>query len=155
MKDFCLDPHVFARAYRDGAAVTPTPFALAAFTAWIDSEFNAIPCEVQFWSGDISLAECKATFAKCGTLNISTANSSHPFLTEHQNARFRAVHDWHHIETGADDSLEGEHSTYCHAASIAPLNIGWILFSEIVLQAAAFIYFGKFQAQKLVKVGGF
>lgn len=155
MEDFKLDSSVFARAYRDGAAVTPSSSALAAFTAWIDSEFHAIPCEVHFWTGDISLAECTATFAKCGTLNVSTANNSHPFLTEHQNARFRAVHDWHHIETGADDSLEGEHSTYCHAASIAPPSIGWILFSEIVLQAAASIYFKEFQAQKLVKVGGF
>jgi hypothetical protein len=155
MEDFCLDPYVFARAYRDGAAVTPSPFELENLRAWIDAEFNAIPCEVQFWSGDISLSECKEYFAKFGQLNISTANSSHPFLTEHQNARFRAIHDWHHIETGANDSLEGEHSTYCHAASIAPLNIGWILFSEIVLQAAASIYFNEFQAQKLVKVGGF
>lgn len=155
MEDCRLDPYVFARAYRDGAAVTPTPSALAAFTAWIDSEFQAIPCEVQFWSGDISLSECKEHFAKCGTLNISTANSSHPFLTEQHNARFRAVHDWHHIETGSNDSLEGEHSTYCHAAAIAPHAISWILFSEIVLQAAASIYFKEFQAQKLVKVGGF
>jgi hypothetical protein len=146
---------MLARAYQDSAAVTPSPLALAAFTAWIDSEFHAIPCEVQFWSGDISLAECKANFAKSGILNISVAYNLHPFLSKAENARFRAVHDWHHIETGADDSLEGEHSTYCHAASIAPLDIGWILFSEIVLQAAASIHFGAFQVQKLVKVGGF
>lgn len=150
-----LDPQLFARAYRDGVAVIPTAFELATFKTWIDVEFNALPCEVKFWSGDISLSECRAEFIKSGALNVSTANSSHPFLTDHQNARFRAVHDWHHLETGADDSLNGEHSTFCHAAAIAPHSITWILFSEIVLQAAAYIYFGEFQAQKLVKVGGF
>jgi hypothetical protein len=88
-------------------------------------------------------------------LNVSTANNTHPFLTPAQNVKFRAIHDWHHIEISRDDSLEGEHATYCHAASIAPRDIGWILFSEIVLQAAAAIHFGDFQPQKLVKVGGF
>ena len=150
-----LGPKLFALAYRRGAAVIPTAFELASFTDWIDNEFHALPCEVKFWSGDISLSECRTEFAKYGALNVSTANSSHPFLTDHQNARFRAVHDWHHLETGADDSLDGEHSTFCHAAAIAPHSIGWILFSEIVLQAAAFIHFGEFQSQKLVKVGGF
>lgn len=155
MIESSLDPKLFALAYRRGAAVIPTAFELASFAAWIDNEFHALPCEVKFWSGDISLSECRAEFIKSGALNVSTANSSHPFLTDHQNARFRAVHDWHHLETGADDSLNGEHSTFCHAAAIAPHSIGWILFSEIVLQAAAFICFGEFQAQKLVKVGGF
>ena len=150
-----LDPKLFALAYRRGAAVIPTALELASFTDWIDNEFHSLPCEVKFWSGDISLSECRAAFAKYGSLNVSTANSSHPFLTDHQNARFRAVHDWHHLETGADDSLNGEHSTFCHAAAIAPHSTRWILFSEIVLQAAAFIHFGEFQAQKLVKVGGF
>lgn len=155
MKDFSLDPCLFAHAYRDGAAVVPTPFALATFTSWIDAEFKAIPCAVRFWTGDVSLTECKAAFTQFGVLNVSIANNTHPFLTPEQNAKFRAIHDWHHIETGADDSLNGEHTTYCHAASVAPHSIGWILFSEIVLQAAAAIHFGEFQAQKLVKVGGF
>jgi len=155
MDDFRLDPYVFARAYRDGAAITPTSFELASFKTWVDVEFKAIPCSVRFWTGDISLAECKVAFSQFGVLNVSTSNNTHPFLTPAQNARFRAIHDWHHIETGADDSLNGEHTTYCHAASIAPHSIGWMLFSEIVLQAAAAIHFGDFQAQKLVKVGGF
>jgi hypothetical protein len=146
---------MLATSYRDGAAITPTTFEIASLKTWIDTEFNAIPCAVRFWSGDIGLAECKAAFAQFGVLNISTANNIHPFLTPAQNAKFRAIHDWHHIEIGAPASLEGEYATYCHAASIAPHSIGWMLFSEIVLQAAAAIHFGDFQAQKLVKVGGF
>jgi hypothetical protein len=142
---------MFATTYRDRPETIPTPFELASLKTWIDSEFNAIPCEVKFWKGDISLAECRANFSRTGVLNISTAHNSHPYLTASQNARFRAIHDWHHIIIGADDSLSGERATYFYAKNKAPKSIGWILFSEIVLQAASFIYFGEFKAQKLVK----
>ena len=146
---------MFAITYRDSAETIPTPFELASLKTWIDSEFNAIPCEVKFWEGDISLAECRANFSRYGVLNISTAHNSHPYLTASQNARFRAIHDWHHIIISADDSLSGEQATYFYAKNKAPKSIGWILFSEIVLQAASAIYFGEFKAQKLVKVESF
>ena len=144
-----------ALSYRDGAAVTPWPSELASLSAYIRREFAAIPCRVAFWDGDISLAECRASFTKSGILNISVAYNSHPFLSKADNAKFRAIHDWHHIETGADDSLSGEMVAYNHAARTAPKRIAWMLFSEIVLQAAAAVYFNEFQAQKLVKVRGF
>ena len=150
-----IDARMLALSYRDGAAVIPWGSELASLQAWIGREFAAIPCKVEFWQGDISLAECKAHFAKSGILNISTAYNVHPLLSKEDNAKFRAVHDWHHIETGADDSLAGEFATFEHAVRMAPKCIHWILFSEIVLQAAAAIYFGNFQAQKLVKVEGF
>jgi hypothetical protein len=146
---------MFATLYRDSAETIPTPFELASLKTWIESEFNAIPCEVKFWTGDISLAECKANFSRYGVLNISTAHNHHPYLTAAQNSKFRAVHDWHHILIGADDSLSGEQATYFHAKNRAPKSIGWILFSEIVLQAASAIYFGEFKAQKLVKIESF
>lgn len=146
---------MLATSYRDGAAVTPWPSELASLQAWIGREFASIPCRVDFWQGDISLAECKSSFAQSGVLNISTAHNLHPFLSKADNAKFRSIHDWHHIETGGDDSLAGEFATFCHATRTAPKCIHWILFSEIVLQAAAAVYFGEFQTQKLVKVEGF
>ena len=150
-----IDARMLATFYRDGAAVIPWGSELASLRAWIGREFAAIPCKVEFWQGDISLAECKEHFSKSGILNISTAYNIHPFLSKEDNAKFRAIHDWHHIETGADDTLAGEFATFNHAIRMAPKCIHWILFSEIVLQAAAAVYFGNFQAQKLVKVGGF
>jgi hypothetical protein len=146
---------MFATTYRDSVETIPTPFELASLKTWINSEFNAIPCEVKFWEGDISLAECRANFSRYGVLNISTAHNSHPYLTASQNAKFRAIHDWHHIIIGADDSLSGEQATYFYAKNKAPRSIGWILFSEIVLQAASAIYFGEFKAQKLVQIESF
>ena len=155
MKTTKIDARMLATFYRDGAAVTPWGSELASLRAWIGREFAAIPCKVEFWQGDISLAECKEHFCKSGILNISIAHNSHPLLSKADNAKFRAIHDWHHIETSADDGLAGEFATFEHAVRMAPKCIHWILFSEIVLQAAAAVYFGEFQAQKLVKVGGF
>jgi hypothetical protein len=152
----CLESRpvaLFAKAYLEGATCPPTSAELQALNAWIEKEFLAIPCLVKFWTGDISLAECKAEFRESATLNVSTAYNSHPYLSKSSNAKFRAVHDWAHITLGADDSFNGEYATYWN--NNAPECIQWILFSEIVLQAAAAIYSGEFQAQKLVKYSDF
>jgi len=138
-----------AQAYAMGADCPPIPAELHALNDWIEREFSLIPCKVQFWTGDVTLAECRAAFNSSGVLNISIANNSHPYLTKSANSKFRAIHDWAHIELGADDSFNGEYSTWEN--NNAPDSIQWILFSEIVLQAAAAIHFGEFQAQKLVK----
>jgi hypothetical protein len=130
---------LFARAYQEGTACPPTAAELLTLNNWIESEFKAIPCLVKFWTGDVSLADCKAEFTKSGTLNVST--------------KFRAIHDWQHIVLSADDSFNGEFSTWWN--NNAPDSIQWILFSEIVLQAAAAIHTGKFPAQKLVKYSDF
>lgn len=144
---------LFSAAYLDGASCPPSAAELLSLNTWIESEFSAIPCLAKFWTGDISLADCKAEFIKSGTLNVSTAHNSHPHLTKSANAKFRALHDWHHIKLGADDSFDGEFSTWWN--NNAPDSIQWILFSEIVLQAAAAIHVGQFAAQKLVKHSDF
>ena len=144
---------LFAASYLDGSPCAPSAAELLTLNNWIESEFKAIPCAVKFWTGDISLAECKAEFRNSATLNVSTAHNSHPYLTKSANAKFRAVHDWQHIVLSADDSFNGEFSTWWN--NNAPESIQWILFSEIVLQAAAAIYSGKFPAQKLVKYSDF
>lgn len=142
-----------AAAYVVGSDCAPTANEIHTLNSWIDKEFSALPCKVNFWTGDISLAECRNAFSHTGILNISTANSEHPYLTKAANARFRAIHDWAHICLGADDSFAGEFSTWWN--NTAPKSIQWILFSEIVLQAAAAIHYGDFQQQKFIKYGNF
>jgi ubiquinone biosynthesis protein Coq4 len=80
------------------------------------------------------------------------AHNEHPHLSYSDNAKFRAVHDWHHIIGGADDSMKGEILTYFIARESAPVATHWLLFSEIILQAATATHTGKFAPQKLVKV---
>ena len=143
-----------ARAFMGGAAVIPTDRELALLNMWIEAEFRAIPVPVRFTASDVDLSEMLATLRSSGNLLISIAHNSHPFLEGFQNAKFRAVHDWHHVVTGADSTFAGELATFEHAAKHAPGEIRWILFSEIALQAAACIATGRFQPQKLVRMPG-
>lgn len=122
--------------------------------SWIDAEYAAIPCSVAFTGTDVTLAHCVEWCRRYDVLLISTANSSHPFLSKRANARFRAVHDWHHIMIGADSTLRGEIAAFRYAKRSAPRNIHWLLFSEIVLQAAACLHHGAFQPQRLVDAWG-
>jgi hypothetical protein len=143
-----------ARAFVDGAAAIPTCRELAILNAWIEAEFRAIPVPVRFTAADVDLQEMLTTLRSSGDLLISIAHNDHPFLEGFTNAKFRAVHDWHHVVTGADSTFAGELATFEHAAQHAPSEIRWILFSEIALQAAACIATGRFQPQKLVQMPG-
>jgi len=143
-----------ARAFMNGPAEIPTDRELAMLNAWIEAEFRAIPVPVRFTAADVDLPEMLATLRSTGDLLISIAHNDHPFLEGFQNAKFRAVHDWHHVVTGADSTFAGELSTFEHAAQHAPSEIRWLLFSEIALQAAACISTGRFQPQKLVRMPG-
>lgn len=143
-----------ARLYLTGAAVAPTELELSSLRAWIGVEFAQITAPVRFQDSDLNLPQTAALFAADGILRISTANNSHPWLTAVENAEFRAVHDWHHLQIGADSTLDGERLTFNYARKTAPQTIHWLLFCEIVLQAAACIATGEFAAQKLVRVFG-
>jgi len=143
-----------ARAFVDGAAEIPTGRELAMLNAWIEAQFRQIPVPVRFTAQDVDLPEMLATLRSTGDLLISIAHNDHPFLEGFTNAKFRAVHDWHHVITGADSSFTGELATFEHAAKHAPGEIRWMLFSEIAMQAAACIATGRFQPQKLVRMPG-
>lgn len=142
-----------ADLYMRGVDHSVSATELKALRRFISVQFNLIRCPVVYIQQDITLPECIHCLQTEGVLYISVANNSHPYLTPGENAQFRAVHDFHHIIIGADSSFAGECATFDHAASVAPQSIHWILFSEIVLQAAACLHTGEFQPQKLVKVG--
>lgn len=146
--------HRLSRLYLTSAAVVPTDHELITLRRWIRSEFGQIGAPVCFQDADLDLPQTEALFAADGILRISTAHNAHPWLSFDENAQFRAVHDWHHLQTGANSTLPGEHATFMHARKCAPRAIHWMLFSEIVLQAAACIATGAFAPQKLVHVFG-
>ena len=74
-----------------------------------------------------------------------------PYFEAGLNARFRAIHDWDHLQSGCGFDFAGETTVAGYAMSTAPESIRWILWSEVALQAAAAIHTGEFQPQKLVK----
>lgn len=143
-----------AHAFLDGESVEPTARELSLLNSWIDSQFRRIPVLVRFTGTDVDLPTMAANFETTGELLISIANNFHPFLEGFQNAKFRAVHDWHHLVLGADSTFKGEVATFKHAAMHAHREMRWMLFSEIVLQAATAISTGEFAAQKLVRIPG-
>lgn len=146
-----LNAPTLATEYLQAPAAVPTDRELAMLRDWIRAEFQRIPVMVRFQDQDIDLPEMLQRWDATGVLVISTANSDHPFLTDIENALFRAVHDWHHIIVEADSTLNGEMLTFEHACTTAPVEIHWMLRSEILLQAAACIATGEFQPQKLVR----
>jgi len=143
--------HTIAAEYLQAPAAVPTDRELQLLRGWIRAEFQQIPVTVRFESADIPLPEMLQRWEQSGVLFISIESISHPFLTDIENALFRAVHDWHHIVVDADSTLNGEVLAFEHACSTAPSEIWWMLRSEIVLQAAACVATGEFQPQKLVR----
>ena len=142
----------FAALYLKGKGQRPTTEERATFGNWLATQFNRIRGIVDFTSDEVSPEELMANYDLTGRLLISTAYNVHPHWLPVENAQFRAIHDWHHIQAGAGFDMAGEIKAYQHAAAHAPVALDWILFSEIVLQAAAAIHTGSFQRQKLVRV---
>jgi hypothetical protein len=149
-----FDLQTTAAAYISGHDCEPTFQELRELRRYISREFSLIPVPVIYRPTDISLSECSQRFHSEAKLYISIANNSHPYLTGWENAQFRAVHDWHHLLSGADDTFTGECKAYQYAIQSADNSIHWILCSEIVGQAAACIASGSFQPQKFINIIG-
>jgi len=134
---------------------SPGPLELETFHSWLELEFFCIPVPLYFTIKPVSLDKCKKIFRRFNLLFVSSEhnNPNTALLTKGQNLRFRALHDWHHIMADSDASFEGECIAFNQAIKTAPKFIHWILFSEIIGQAAVAIVTGKFSAQKLVNLG--
>ncbi len=142
----------FAQTYLTGSPVQPTVTERDTFSAWIQAEWETIRDMVRFTFRDVEPERMLAHYDATGELLISAAhNEPAPWLSKLQNVRFRAIHDWHHLQASAGFDLAGEYAAFKQAKSTAPQCIHWMLYSEIVLQAAACIHTGAFQEQKLVR----
>lgn len=141
-----------AAQYLKGKGQRPTPSERYAFSQWLQLRFNRIRQWVEFTSEEVSPDEMLEVWESRGILLVSTANNKHPHWLPIENAWFRAVHDWDHIQSGCGFDFAGETCAAGIAMATAPDCIKWILWSEIALQAAASIHTGSFQRQKLVKV---
>lgn len=147
-----MEPRTLAAHYYRTKGTRPTAHEYKAFTDWVLLHFSRISHRVVFTGLEVE-PETFLGYHRCSNkLLISTAHNVHPHWLPSINARFRAVHDSHHLAAGAGFTLLGEIATYEYAKATAPQEIHWILFSEIVLQAAACIAAGGFARQKLVQV---
>jgi len=146
-----MDLQRFARQYRNGTASTLTPIEYADFGAWLGDSFSQIQPLVQFTPAEVAPDYFMWHWGTFGKLLISEAHNWHPIWTRSENVRFRAVHDWHHLNSGKGFDWAGEASAYRWAAGTAPESIKWILRSEILGQAAYQLTTGHFPQQKLVR----
>ena len=141
-----------AAAYIRGKGTRPSSDDYGTFCRWVELRYQRIRHCVDFTPLEISPEKMMRYWQDHHRLLISTAHNFHPHWLPRTNAMFRAIHDWDHIHHGCGYDLDGEVSAYVAATETAPDTIRWILYSEIVLQAAAAIHTGSFQRQKLVRV---
>jgi hypothetical protein len=141
-----------ASQYLHSEGARPSKTEFLTFLSWLHSQFRPISGIVDFTEAEVSPAEMVLTYYHTGRLLISTAHNHHPFLLPIENAWFRAIHDWHHLQAMAGYDLAGEILVCHYSQSTAPRDIHWMLWSEVVLQAAAAIHTGSFPKQKLVRV---
>jgi len=141
-----------AAQYLKGKGQRPTSVERHAFSQWLQLRFNRIRQWVEFTPEEVSPDEMLEVWESRAILIVSTAHNNHPHWLPIENAWFRAVHDWDHIQSGCGFDFAGETCAAGIAMATAPDCIKWILWSEIALQAAASIHTGSFQRQKLVKV---
>lgn len=89
-------------------------------------------------------------------LRVLKLYSEHPFFTEEQNWKFRAVHDWFsHLLGHTPFSPKGEISAYnVHAKMFSRAALP-ALFTEIVGQVAYLHIKGSFPVQKVAILPGF
>ncbi len=141
-----------ATQYIAGKPVDPTMKELMDFVEWVDRRFSFVKRYVDFTEDEVSPDEMEYVWDQTARLRVSTAHNEHPYWSAEVNAKFRAIHDWDHIQGGFTYDWQGELTAAGYAMSTAPDSIKWILLSEIGLQACAAEFTGAFQPQKLVKV---
>ena len=146
-----LNTETLAAQYIRGKGCRPTSDEYQTFCNWVSLRFQRIRDRVDFTPDEVSPEEMLAYWEEKARLLISTHSNIHPHWLPVINAQFRAIHDHDHIMSGCGFDMAGEACTAGYAMSTAPESIGWILWSEIALQAAATIRTGSFQRQKLVR----
>jgi hypothetical protein len=120
---------------------------------WLMGEFQQLPINVQF-SNYVRYETALKMFADIeqghlweSSESYDSAIYSNPFY----GFAFLAIHDYDHYQTGGDFSIAGEIKAYQATANrVESLSIQKILYSEIVLKSAAYIYLGHPPEEKIV-----
>jgi hypothetical protein len=129
------------------------------YRSYLIRRFYDLPIGI-VWSKDDpygSFSEMKLEATQLGRIRVYTGGS--PAIVDYQtNLKFRAIHDWAHLQSHSDFSMLGELNTYREMVRSAnnyfdgkcPNYIKQILFSEVVLQSAAAFQQGLGVEQKIV-----
>jgi hypothetical protein len=113
--------------------------------------FKRIPFKVEFTSEDHyeSAKQMREEVQRTGVIKIYTGFGGHPYLTQEQNNKGRAVHDvWAHLVCGCPFSFEGEYNAYLEQRKYYPEWTWKVLFAEIPAQTSAYYYMGEVAKDK-------
>ena len=142
-----------AKLYLEGRPAEISNDAIAQLCDWLMAEFQQLPLNLQF-SDYNRYADAEATFADIERGQLWVAADSYD-STLYPNPIygfiFQGMHDYDHYLSNTDFSLGGEIAAYNFTAKRVPnLEIRKILYSEIVLRSAAYLYLGHAAAPKIV-----
>lgn len=113
--------------------------------------FDMIPYIVDFTTDDPyeSAREMRSKVKETGRIKIYTVSSPHPFISDEDNSKFRAVHDvFAHLVCGCPFTFEGEYTAYLEQRKYYDKSTWNVLFSEIPAQTCAYYYVGSFNFEQ-------
>jgi hypothetical protein len=126
---------------------------IAQLCDWLMGEFQQLPLNLQF-SNYMRYANAEEMFADIEQDHLWVSADSYDtdiYPNPIYGFIFLGIHDYDHYLTESDFSLAGEIKAYNATAKRAPsLEIQKILYSEIVLRAAAYLWIGHAAHPKVV-----
>ncbi|MEG4228092.1 transposase [Microcoleus sp. N9_B2] len=148
-----LKVETLAKLYLESKPAEISDQTIAQLCDWLMGEFQQLPLNLQF-SDYMRYENAEEMFAdiKQGQLWVSAESyDSSVYPNPIYGFIFQGMHDYDHYLTDSEFSLEGEIVAYKFTAKRAPsLDIQKILYSEIVLRSAAYLYLGHMAAPKIV-----
>lgn len=130
---------------------------LYEITEYINKEFDNLPCEVEFVDKPMDdFEEVKDILNRYNKLVISKLNNNSSLFSQELNLKFRAIHDSVHVAHNLPFDFEGEYESWKIQCSNLSHKAKQVFFSEIVMQAAFFLFNGYFaERQKIVLIDQF
>ncbi|MGB3263668.1 MAG: transposase [Microcoleus sp.] len=148
-----LKVETLAKLYLESKPAEISDQTIAQLCDWLMGEFQQLPLNLQF-SDYMRYENAEKMFADIeqGQLWVSAESyDSSVYPNPIYGFIFQGMHDCDHYLTDSDFSLEGEIVAYNFTAKRAPsLDIQKILYSEIVLRSAAYLYLGHRADPKIV-----
>jgi hypothetical protein len=142
-----------AKLYLEGKPAEIFDETIAQLCKWLMDEFHQLPLNLQF-SDYMRYDNAEAMFADIEQNHLWVSAESYDsavYPNPIYGFIFQGMHDYDHYLTDSDFSLKGEVAAYNFTAKRVPsLEIQKILYSEIVLRSAAYLYLGHAADPKIV-----
>ncbi|MBW4622678.1 MAG: transposase [Cyanosarcina radialis HA8281-LM2] len=148
-----LKIETLAKLYLESAPAEITDAAIAQMCDWLMDEFRTLPLNLVFsdYRRYDNAAEMFADIDRDRLWVSADSYDGSIYPNPIYGFILQAVHDYDHYLTKSDFSLTGEIAAYNAIAKRAPsLEIQKILYSEIVLRSAAYLYLRRSPNSKVV-----